>query len=91
MVVADILWLVLYPASLGAFGSAIHLMMQYMDDSMSDNPKKVVVRVVLGAVAGYIYSLTGLPNHLATIAFGYAGESVIRHTLQKVLPDALPA
>jgi len=66
---------------LGALGGATWVLLDYYHHKRVRIPllklKQYALRVVLGAVAAYVFCLTGMPNHLNAFAAGYLAPAFL--------------
>lgn len=72
-----------FPAFLGLLGGAIHVLVLKYGWKEKFN---AVREILLGAFAGILYSLTGLPDSLALIAVGFSATDIVEAFLRKRLP-----
>ncbi len=75
------------PAFLGLFGGGIHVLIT----KYAWKDRVVAVReILLGGIAGILYSLTGFPDSLALIFVGYTGTDFVESFLSRLQKKPVP-
>jgi len=63
---------------LGLFGSLVHLALAIYEGKSVPDKYEIAGHVVFGPVAGFLFHLTGAPNHLNAIFAGFFAIDTIR-------------
>jgi len=69
---------VLEAVALGSFGSLVHLALAAYEEKAVPNQWEIFGHVVAGPVAGWLFQLTGLPNHINIFFAGFFAIDTIR-------------
>jgi len=73
-------------ALLGFFGAGAMVLLQYYNDKLKDNKKKVIVFLLLGAIAAFVSALAGdgaaLVGPIGYFAIGALGPGMLEEAIE---------